>query len=150
MKYENDLGLSEILSNYLFIYLKKLKWNINLIIPVPLNQVRLNERGYNQAALLSFPLALRMEAKYRPNAISRIKNTKSQVGLNEIERHKNVLDAFVADRKAVHSKDVLIIDDVTTTGATLNAVAHAAKKGGARSIYCLTLARAQHITDNLQ
>lgn len=150
LKYENDLGLAEVLSHYLFDFINQIGWKVNLIVPVPLNQARLRERGFNQAALLSLPLALRLDVKYKPNAISRIRNTRSQVGLNVVERYQNVDNAFVADRKILEFRDILIIDDVTTTGATLNAVAKAAKTAGARKIFCLTLARAQHLTDHLQ
>ena len=141
LKYENDMGLAEKLAEPLIDYYRAQGWTVDLLVPLPLFERKQIDRGYNQSALLAIPISLKLGIKYRPNAIIRIKNTKSQVGLNEEERWENVSDAFVADPQIVNNKTILIIDDVTTTGATMNAAALAARKAGAKAIYCLTLAR---------
>lgn len=142
LKYKNDMGLADKLAEPLIDFYRAQGWKADLIVPLPLFDRRQIERGYNQSALLAIPISLKLGIKYRPSAIIRIKNTKSQVGLNEEERWENVSDAFVADPQIVDNKTILIIDDVTTTGATMNAAALAAKIAGAKTIYCLTFARA--------
>lgn len=141
LKYNNDLSLAEMMADQLIDFVKTQAWQIDIIIPLPLFETRRMERGYNQSALLAIPMGLKLGIKYRSNAIMRIKDTKPQVGLNEAERWRNVSDAFLADHKTVNNKNILIIDDVTTTGATMNAAALAARKAGAKAIYCLTFAR---------
>lgn len=141
LKYQNDMGLAEKLADHLIDYYRTQGWQVDMIIPMPLFENRQIERGYNQSALMAIPMCLKLGIKYRSNAITRIKNTKPQVELSETERWKNVAEAFVANTKVVNKKTILIIDDVTTTGATLNAALLAARKAGAKSIYCLTFAR---------
>ncbi len=114
-----------------------------MVVPVPLGVARKKERGYNQASLLAYPLALRFNLAYRPKALWRVRETKSQVSLNRQERQKNVSEAFKAGAKLVNEKTILVIDDVTTSGATLDACAVALLKAGAKKVYGLTLARAE-------
>lgn len=142
IKFHNDLGLAELLGEMMNRYLNKLNWQIDLIVPLPLNERRQSQRGYNQSVLLALPIALNSGIKFAPFALERIKDTRSQVGLNATERLMNVSEAFVANRKIVNNKNLLIIDDVVTTGATMNAAAIAVKKGGAEKVYCLSFARA--------
>jgi len=141
LKYQNDQGLGEILARMLIKAGCEPNWQVDLVIPIPLSASRLKERGYNQSGLLAFPLALYFGIKYAPYACWRVKDTKSQVGLSAYERWENVADAFQADNKFVGGKRILIIDDVTTTGATINASSLALRAAGADRIYCLTLAR---------
>jgi ComF family protein len=124
------------------VLLASLSWPIEIVVPVPIGRARRKERGYNQAALLAYPLALCSEIPYQSHALSRKRETRTQVGLNPLERKLNVADAFVAAREFVEGKSVLVVDDVTTTGATLNACAQALISAGARLVYGLTLARA--------
>jgi competence protein ComFC len=141
LKYKHDLGLGDALAKHLIDLFLTTGWNVDLIVPVPLNQSRLKERGYNQAALLARPLGLATGISYHARAVARIRNTRSQVGLKAKERAENVKDAFLAEPAIVKGKQVLMVDDVTTTGATISACAKALKAAGARSVYGLTLAR---------
>lgn len=141
LKYKRDLGLGEILSRSLIGMLDKIDWQIDLVIPVPLGKARLSERGYNQAAILAKPLALSLKLGYLPNALHRIRETKSQVGLSLRDRRENVAGAFEAERHLVAGKCILLVDDVMTTGATLDECAKALKFAGVKQVFGITLAR---------
>jgi competence protein ComFC len=143
LKYKNDLALGETFSHPLIEMIEKMNWLPDLVVPVPLGFVRQAERGYNQASLLAYPLALATSIPFRSKALRKIRETSSQVGLSFQERRANVKDAFCADRKMVDGKKVLLIDDVCTSGATLEACSIALRKEGAVDIYALTLARAR-------
>jgi predicted amidophosphoribosyltransferase len=92
--------------------------------------------------LLARPIALSSGLTYSSNAVERKKETLSQVGLNFERRHNNVSDAFQAKPAVARGRTVLIVDDVATSGATLEACALALLEAGARQVYALTLARA--------
>jgi len=141
MKYRRDVSLGEILVRPVIPWLRSLNWNFDLIVPVPLSLARLSERGYNQTSLLAWPLALGIGAPCRPSALRKVKETSSQVGLTGELRRMNVVDAFEAKRRWVEKKNVLIMDDVATTGATMDACAAALLAAGALKIFGLTLAR---------
>lgn len=143
LKYKQDIGLGEALAVPLITMTKQLNWKPDFITAVPLGAARLKERGYNQARLLAYPMALALNIPTRFDAIQRTRETRSQVGLNRTQRRQNVQGAFQAS-PAVTGKTVLVIDDVTTTGATLQACAVALKTAGAAQVYALTLARAIH------
>lgn len=142
LKYQHDLGLGEVLSQYLVRAYLLQDWRIDIVIPVPLSLDRLAKRGYNQASLLAKPFALYLNINFCPQALARVRDTRSQVGLSAQERQNNVQEAFLAKPELVGSKQILVIDDVTTTGSTLNACAAALRVAGAAKVYCLTLARA--------
>jgi competence protein ComFC len=142
LKYQNDLSLAEILSRPLIKLLKDVTWEIDVVIPVPLSELRQKERGYNQAALLAFPIALGLGLKYCPKALRRVRDTQTQVGLSVSQRYANVSGAFIADQRTVSNKSILIVDDVATSGATLNACADALLFAQANEVNAITLARA--------
>lgn len=144
LKYESDYGLGEILSRLMVEKLKLLGWQVNLVMSVPLSQSKLLERGYNQADLLARPIAYALNLPFLPKAISRIRETRSQVGLNSEERILNLKNAFSAESKLVNNKSVLLIDDVTTTGTTINECSRALLGAGAASVFSMTLARPLH------
>lgn len=141
LKYKHDIGLGEALSRHLIELYDILNWPVDLILPMPLSSTRLQERGYNQASLLARPLALARNVPYKPHAVSRIRHTRPQVGLSARERLENVKDAFSARGDLVEGKTILVIDDVTTTSATIQACCTALLQAGARQVYAMTLAR---------
>jgi competence protein ComFC len=141
LKYKHDVGLGEALSQHLIDFYQTTGWKVDIISPVPLSNSRQQERGYNQSELLALPLALAYGISYKPKAITRIRNTRSQVGLKAGERLVNVKGAFIAKKEIVEGKIVLLVDDVTTTGATISASAEALMDAGAQVVYGLTLAR---------
>ncbi len=114
------------------------------LVPVPLHQRRLRERGYNQAALLAQAVGAELNVPVLPQALVRHRETRSQVQLNAQERRENVQGAFVVSPDAMpmlQDRAVVLIDDVCTTGATLEACATALRQVGARSVWGLTLGR---------
>ena len=144
LKYRRDLGMGEVLSRPMITSLEKLNWSLDIITSVPLGLVRFKERGYNQATLLARPIALYLDIPFSTRALVRKRETRSQVGLTVSERHDNMVDAFQADRIIVYGKNLLVVDDVATSGATLNACANALINAGADRVYCFSLARAAY------
>ncbi|MFC1879810.1 ComF family protein [Chloroflexota bacterium] len=130
------------MARYLIGFLRVLAWPIDLIAPVPMGKARKAERGYNQAAFLALPLALGCRIPYQPKALIRSRQTRSQVGLTTEQRRVNVAGAFKANPDIVRDKTVLVVDDVATSGATMDACALALKDAGAAVVYGLALARA--------
>jgi len=141
LKYRHDIALGEALSHYLTELYQLMGWTVDIVIPVPLSHSRQVERGYNQSALLALPFALSCGLSFQPKAIQRIRNTRSQVGLHAHERIENVNGAFSAKKDIVYGKTILLVDDVTTTGATISSSAQALVEAGAKAVYGITLAR---------
>lgn len=142
LKYRRDIALGDVLSAGLIDMLNTLMWQVDLIVPVPLGKKRQNDRGYNQAAMLAFPLAIAKGLPYKKQALKRVQETASQIYLSREQRAKNVKNAFWANTRIVKGNSILVVDDVTTTGATMNACALALLEAGAKCVYGLTLARA--------
>ena len=111
-----------------------------VLVPVPLDPGRERERGYNQAALLARPLAGTLRLTCAPALLRRRRPTPPQVGLSRARRRENVRDAFIA-HPDVAGREVLLVDDVTTTGSTLGSAASACRAAGALRVSALTLAR---------
>lgn len=115
----------------------------DVIVPVPLHRWRLWRRRFNQSALLAQKLASATGKPFDPLVLIRIRPTPSQGEMPSAKaRRKNVRGAFkVANPSAIAAKSVLLVDDVYTTGATLNACARALKRAGASKVMVVTLAR---------
>lgn len=113
-----------------------------LTMPVPLHPKRLKERGFNQSLLLARHVARRLDTELDFLSLRRLKYTLPQIGLKKGERQKNVKGAFgLEDPETVRGKTVLLVDDVATTGNTLNECARILKRAGPKKVLCLTLAR---------
>jgi ComF family protein len=123
-------------------FISSLGWQVDTVVAVPLGRKRMQERGYNQVALVARPLAALSGYDYYPGALVRVRDTRSQVGLNPRERRENVRDAFASNPRLVSDRIILLMDDVATTGATLAACSRALLASGAKSVYALTIARA--------
>lgn len=119
----------------------------DLVVPVPLHRWRLFRRRYNQAAVLAQAVAREVGARYEPQVLIRRRATPSQGGLNRAQRRRNVRGAFAcpaAGAERLAGKRVALIDDVMTTGATVEACARALKRRGAAEVVVVTLARVAH------
>jgi len=114
------------------------------IIPVPLHQKKLRFRKFNQSAILAEEIAIRSNKKYLFDGLLRIRETTPQKGLNKKDRLKNISGAFAINQKyteAIQGKNIIIVDDIFTTGATLNECAKVLKDAGANEVNVLAIAR---------
>lgn len=143
LKYDNVRGLADPLGDRLVAALKVLGWEIDLVVPVPLGAARLAARGYNQAGVIAARMAAVTGYDAAQNGLYRIRETRTQVGLNRSERLENVSEAFSADPQQVRGRRALIVDDVLTTGATLLSCAIALQTAGAQTTYGLTATTAK-------
>lgn len=150
LKYQNDIGIAQKLAKYLETVARSTSWDYQIVVPVPLSSNKLRERGYNQANRLAKPLAMLLEKPFRPYALRRIRETSSQVGLDMRARFENVDNAFRADPKQVKNLSVLLVDDVFTTGATLQSAATELRIAGASKVFALTLAKSSHHVKNFE
>jgi ComF family protein len=115
----------------------------DVVVPVPLHRQRERERGYNQAALLSRPLAKRLRLPHKAVLLMRTRARPDKRILTLEERWESVRGAFATrPGSRVDNLRVLLVDDVLTTGATLDACARALREAGAKSVIGLTVARA--------
>ena len=114
----------------------------SMFIPVPLHIQRLRDRGFNQSLLLAKKMGTKYKLPVNFSLLKRCKFTLSQTGLNKAEREKNIKGAFViSDKKKVAGENIILIDDVYTTGATINECAKVLLKAGAQKVAVLTLSR---------
>jgi len=115
---------------------------IDVVCPVPMHRRRRRERGYNQAQLLAASVARRIQKRLISGALARSRPTRSQTDLTASQRIDNVKKAFEPRRhRLLGGKRVLLVDDVMTTGATVNECAKVLKKVGAASVHVITVAR---------
>lgn len=143
-KYAGKDDLAEDLGTLLFHAWKQLPElrAAEAAVPVPLHSADHRQRGFNQSELLASRLArLSGTLALLPSALRRVRRTPSQTRLDRAERAGNVAGAFSAAPALVRGKTVLVVDDVCTTGATLDACAGALRAAGARKVLALTLAR---------
>ena len=114
-----------------------------LVVPVPLHLKRLRERGFNQSLLLARHVAAPQGWELDALVLRRSRWTPPQAALGKRQRRGNVRDAFVVETpQTVRGRDVLLVDDVSTTGSTLEACARALRQAGVGKVFALTLARA--------
>lgn len=114
------------------------------VVPVPLHPSRERERGFNQSEILGKLLAQRLNLEIVPNLLIRHKKTKPQADLKGKDRQENIRDAFVLNHNSsflIHNPNILLVDDVWTTGSTLKACCDVLKRAGTRKVWALTLAR---------
>jgi len=116
--------------------------HLDLAVPVPLHRKRLRHRGFNQALIQGHGISQRFSGPLLFDNLVRLRSTRPQVELSSHERMENVKGAFgLARPSEFQEKRVLLIDDVFTTGATMNECARVLKEAGAASVTVLTLAR---------
>ncbi|MCX8011118.1 MAG: phosphoribosyltransferase family protein [Ignavibacteria bacterium] len=115
--------------------------SIDILIPIPLFKMKEIERGYNQSLMICKGIREVTDKPIDTNSIKRIRNTKSQTQLNLLERQENIMRAFrVKNNSDIIGKSILIVDDVTTTGATSNEGARTLLESGAKEVSLATLA----------
>lgn len=139
LKYKNQPDLAEVLGDRLFAEFCQTSWDPTLITAVPLSLVRLRARGYNQSALLAEVLARATGVPFHRETLRKVVDIPSQTGLRAFHRRLNVAGAFVAEPILARDQRVVLIDDICTTGATLEACANALRKAGASIVWGLTV-----------
>lgn len=143
MKYKDALALGIYMGRLMGYSLAKLiqEHQIDLCIPMPLHRRKLFSRGYNQATLLCKGIREITQLDYDEKALIRIHHTQTQTHKSRVERWKNVSGVFKAvNPNAIQGKNILVIDDVITTGASTESCAHALYNSGAGSISIASLA----------
>ena len=141
-KYKNLRSIANLLANYLGDYLAAYPLPADVILPVPLHPKRLRERGYNQSELLARGLGRLTGLPVSENCLERTRFVLPQAKTRSVsERRANVTGIFKCNDSQLKGRNVIIIDDVATSGATLNAYAQVVRSSGAISVWGLTLAR---------
>ncbi len=141
LKFDQDLAVGRLLGTLLADLLSPDADAESVsVLPVPLHRKRLSERGYNQAMEIARPLA-RYGYRIETRCCTRARDTGAQSGLSAASRKGNVRGAFLATQP-LDGRRFILIDDVLTTGSTLNELARTLKKGGARSVQAWVVARA--------
>ena len=143
LKYRHRHELAVILGQMLATYWQSVDLVADVVLPVPLHVSRHKERGYNQAGLLARALAKHAHLTLNETQLIRTRATAPQVELGAKARKLNVQDAFSWTGDKLDGICILLIDDVCTTGATLEACALPLRQAGAESVWALTLARAR-------
>ena len=117
---------------------------VDVVVPVPLHPDKARERGFNQAEILAAAMCRYLCLQLEPAALRRIRRTDSQAALSAAERRENMEDAFEAHcAAAISGKTVLLIDDIHTTGSTINACVSALLGAGARRVFSYALSSAR-------
>ena len=144
LKYSDQAHLSAVYGKWLANCGHELIAASDIIVPVPLHYWRFVGRRYNQSALLAYSLQKHCDLTVLPNVLKRTRATKPQPGLTRRQRKANVKGAFMVNAKSrelIHNKNILLIDDVMTTSATIGECAKTLLKAGAAQVNVLTLAR---------
>jgi len=143
-KFKHSDWVGKTLAEIIYPYARKIIPPENLFIcAVPLSERRLQERGFNQAQVIANLIAPKLDLPILDSALLRVKETKPQTLIHGLKNRKeNLENAFWADINKVKNKNILLIDDVTTTGATLHSVAKTLKSAGAKKIFALVGAKA--------
>ncbi len=148
-KFKGNTALANDLAKMLLFHLQDFLGQIKpeTVIPVPLHLKRLRERGYNQCVLLAQIIAKYLKIPCEKMVLKKVKPTLPQVGLSQAQRHKNVKGSFaVIHPQLVKGKRILLIDDVFTTGSTVNECAKVLHKAGASGVWVATLSRTADVS----
>jgi ComF family protein len=141
LKYRGMTALAEPMGSLLAGAMREHRLVVDLVVPVPLSGLRRRTRGYNQAEELARALGRAAGLPVWPKALERTRHTAPQAGSGAEERLRNVAGAFRVRDDEVNGRRVLIVDDVTTTGATLSACSDALKGAGAQAVWALAFTR---------
>jgi len=142
LKYRNVRAVSACLAAFMTAYYLENGLDGDVLVPVPLHDKRLRERGYNQSQLLAAELSRSISVTVNPALVKRVRNTAPQARSAGVsERRANMQNTFICASGEAAGRDVVIIDDVCTSGATLESCASALRAAGASHVLGFTLAR---------
>lgn len=147
LKYQANLAMASVLADLLTARIDTDALP-DFIVPMPLHPARLRERGFNQALEIARGVSRKLGVALLPGICRRIKDTPSQTGLPWKEREKNIRNAFTCEAD-LRGKHVAMLDDVMTTGATLNELAKALRKSGAEHVSGWVVARTLSSRDKI-
>lgn len=141
LKYDGFTAIADWFANQMYMaVLKAMPMpELDYVTAIPLHRVKKRERGFNQSELIARALAAKLDKPYTNALLKRRSNTMSQTLLNGVSRRKNMKDAFLPGRKNPKGKSILIVDDVFTTGTTVNEAAIILNKQEAKTVYVLTV-----------
>lgn len=117
-----------------------LSWKADAIVPVPLYKDREKKRGYNQSVLIARELGNRLNIPVEEKLVERIRPTLAQKNLKRKERQNNLKNAFKIRQNDVKLNTVIVVDDIYTTGTTMDEIAGCLKRAGVRKVFCISLA----------
>jgi len=143
-KYFDQINLAKYFAELMFKQAKEILSDVDFIAPIPLHKLRIINRKYNQSALLAKNISTLGNKKLLLDLLVRTKNNKPQASLNQRMRRKNVVGIFKMKEKycwEIKGKNILLIDDVITTGATIESCCRVLKNSGVAKIYVLTLTK---------
>jgi ComF family protein len=142
LKYDGKTAIGSELGMMFGHKLKETGWfnNIDVIVPIPLHRTKELRRGYNQCSFIADGMAEVLSIPVSRNALYRVKASSTQTKKSRFDRTENVEDVFKAINKSVEGKNILLIDDVVTTGATLTAASVKLLEAGAKSVSIATIA----------
>lgn len=144
-KYRKARDISKLLSRIIIEKItghKIAEKENTIVVPIPLHPLSKTKRGFNQAQLIAKDVSTKLKLNYQPEIIKRVKLTKTQAKLTREERKENIKDAFSLTNKInLKNKDIILIDDVFTTGATLEEAARTVKKATARQVWGCVVAK---------
>jgi len=144
LKYNGKFKLGTFLGEILSQGIKSRNWQIDLIIPIPIHHLKKAERGYNQSDFIVKGLSKLLKIPSSSKILKRVRYTQSQTQLNQKEREENVAEAFkVKRRRSIKGKNLLLVDDVITTGATILECGKVLKGAGANTVYACSVAIAE-------
>jgi ComF family protein len=143
LKYQGVIELADPLGKLLAQTYQRHHLQADIVLPVPLHPERQRQRGFNQATLLARACARQLGIPWDERLLIRRRATSSQVGLTASERRANVAAAFSlpSSTRRIRERTILLIDDVSTTGATLEACARPLLDAGAQAVWGLVLAK---------
>ncbi len=146
LKYNKKTGIMRTLEKIIRSYFDCLNSSLpclDLVVPIPLHRKKLRERGFNQAELIARVVAKHLQVRLTKGNLKRIKATITQTSLGRKERRRNLREAFtVKNRDEFQAKNVLVVDDVYTTGTTIKEAAKVLKEARVKDVYVFALARA--------
>ena len=144
-KYRNRRIYGQFYAQELYrLYGEKMKeWEIDTIIPIPLHRKRKRKRGYNQTEIIAKHLGKLSKIPVKTKTLVRVRNTAPQKELNHQERKKNLKEAFRVTKYWKNRENILLVDDIYTTGNTIDSAAAVLKKKGAKKVWFLTISIGQ-------
>jgi ComF family protein len=143
LKYDKKFSVGIFLGKILASEIKtnRVNWKFDLITPIPLHRLKKAERGYNQSFYIAKGVGKILRVKVSDRIVKRIKYTESQTTMNLNEREENISGAFrVQNKRMVSGKNILLLDDVITTGATISECGKILLEAGANKIYAASIA----------